>query len=77
LGPGDPDAGVVAARRAVELQPQYPPNWLALGEALSKTEDTDGAYQAYTKARDAAQAWPDGADKEGWLREAQQGLQKK
>ena len=77
LGPGDPDAGLAAARRAVELKPQYPPNLLALAEALSKTEDADGAHDAYAKARDAAQALPAGPDRDGWLREAEQGLQKK
>ena len=77
LGPGDPDSGLTAARRAVELKPQYPPNLLALGEALAKTEDPAGAHDAYAKARDAAQVWPAGADKDDWLREAEQGLQKK
>lgn len=77
LGPGDPDAGLVAARRAVELKPQYPPNLLALAEALSKTEDSKGALDAYAKARDAAQALPAGPDRDGWIREAEQGLRKK
>ena len=77
LGPGDPDAGLDAARRAVKLKPQYPPNLLALAEALSKTEDANGAHDAYAKARDAAQALPAGPDRDGWLREAEQGLQKK
>ena len=77
LGPGDPDSGLTAARRAVELKPQYPPNLLALGEASAKTEDLAGAHDAYAKARDAAQAWPAGADKDDWLREAEQGLQRK
>ena len=76
LGPGDPDAGVVSARRAVKLRPQYPPNLLALGEALSKTDDAAGARDAYGKARDAAQAMPVGADRDGWVREAEQGLRK-
>lgn len=77
LGPGDADSGVVAARRAVELKPQYPPNLLALGEALAKTEDANGAHDAYAKARDVAQASPAGPDRDDWLREAQQGLAKK
>jgi hypothetical protein len=77
LGPGDPDAGVVSARRAVQLQPQYPPNLLALGEALSKTDDAAGARDAYGKARDAAQALPSTPGRDGWLREADQGLQRK
>jgi len=77
LGPGDADAGLVAARRAVELRPQYPPNLLALAEALAKTGDANGAREAYTQARDAAQALPVTADRNGWLREADQGLQRK
>jgi hypothetical protein len=77
LGPGDPDAGLVAARRAVELRPQYPPNLLALGEALAKTGDATGARDAYARARDEAQALPASEDRDGWLREADQGLQRK
>jgi hypothetical protein len=74
LGPGDADAGLVSARRAVELRPQYPPNLLALGEALSKTEDAGGARDAYGKARDAALALPATPDRDGWLRDANEGL---
>ena len=77
LGPGDPDTGLVSARRAVSLRPQYPPNLLALAEALSKTGDAAGAAETYAKARDAAQALPDTPDRESWLREADQGLQRK
>jgi hypothetical protein len=77
LGPGDVDAGLVSAKRAVELRPQYPPNLLALAEALSKTGDAAGARETYGKARDAAQALPATADRDGWVREAEQGLQKK
>jgi tetratricopeptide (TPR) repeat protein len=77
LGPGDADSGLTAARRAVELRPQYPPNLLALGEALAKTGDATGAREAYTRARDEAQALPANKDRDGWLREADQGLQRK
>jgi Tfp pilus assembly protein PilF len=77
LGPGDADAGLTSARRAVELRPQYPPNLLALAEALSKTGDASGARETYAQARDAAQALPDTPDRDGWLREADQGLQRK
>lgn len=76
LGPGDPDAGVEAARRAVGLKPAYPPNQLALAEALSKSGDVNGARDAYAKARDAAQALPASPDREGWLRDADAGLKK-
>jgi hypothetical protein len=74
IGPGDADAGLVSARRAVELRPDYPPNLLALAEALSKTGDANGARDAYAKARDAAQAMPASPDRDAWLHEAEQGL---
>jgi hypothetical protein len=77
LGPGDADAGLVSARRAVEFRPRYPPNLLALAEALSKTGDAASARETYAKARDAAQALPETPDRDGWLREADQGLQRK
>lgn len=74
LGPGDPAAGVDAARRAVTLRPQYPPNQLALGEALAKSGDTQAAREAYQQARQAAQALPADPDRDEWLREADRGL---
>ena len=74
LGPGDAEAGLVAARRAVALRPQYPPNLLALAEALAKTGDASGARENYARARDAAQALPAAADRDEWLREADQAL---
>lgn len=77
LGPGDTEAGLVAARRAVELRPLYPANLLALAEALAKSGDTDGAKLNYTRARDAALALPVTDDREDWLRQAQQALQRK
>ena len=77
LGPGDAEAGLVAARRAVALRPQYPPNLLALAEALSKTGDGNGARENYARARDAALAQPAAADRDEWLRTADQGLQHK
>ena len=76
LGPGDPDAGLESARRAVQLRPAYPPNLLALGEALSKTGDANGARDAYAQAHAAAQALPASPDREGWLRDADAGLKK-
>jgi hypothetical protein len=76
LGPGDPAAGVVAARRAVSLQPRYPPNLLALAEALAKSGDEPGAHQAYRQARDAALPLPASADRDAWLLEADRGLER-
>lgn len=76
LGPGDAEAGVAAARRAAALRPQYPPNLLALAEALSKTGDPNGARDTYGRARAVAQALPASADRDGWLREADEGLRR-
>jgi hypothetical protein len=83
LGPGDVEAGLIAARRAVSLRPEYPPNLLALAEALAKNGDSTGAKESYARARDAAQALPAGedrdaiADREEWLREATEALQRR
>jgi hypothetical protein len=77
LGPGDAEAGLVAARRAAMLRPNYPPNLLALAEALAKTGDSSSAREAYARAREAALALPSAADRDEWLRAADQGLQRK
>jgi hypothetical protein len=77
LGPGDAEAGLIAARRAATLRPQYPPNVLALAEALAKTGDANGARENYERARDLAQALPSAPDRDGWLRQADQALQRK
>lgn len=74
LGPGDTEAGLEAARKAVSLQPDYPPNALALAEALSKTGDAKGAHEGYQRALELAQAAPAGAERDGWVHDAQQGL---
>jgi hypothetical protein len=76
LGPGDPDAGLIAARRAVALRPDHPPNLLALAEAQAKTGDAAGARESYARARDLAESLPAGTDRDEWLREAEQGLRK-
>jgi hypothetical protein len=77
LGPGDAQAGLAAARRAVALRPLYPPNLLALAEALAKTGDLSGAREYYARARDAALALPAADDRDEWLLEADQELQRK
>ena len=74
LGPGDPEAGVAAAQRAVSLRPQYPANQLALAEALAKSGDLQAAREAYQRARQEAAAQPPGPDRDAWLREADRGL---
>lgn len=74
LGPGDAERGLAAAHRAAALRPQYPPNWLALGEAQSKSGAAADARASYLRARDLARALPDTADRAEWLKEAEQGL---
>jgi hypothetical protein len=76
LGPGDPEAGLAAARRAVALRPDHPPNVLALAEALAKTGDAHGAQDTYRRARDLAQALPPSRDRDDRLHEADQALSK-
>ncbi len=76
LGPGDPETGLAAARRAAALRPEYPANVLALAQALAKTGDAHGAQDAYRRARDLSQALPPGRDRDDWLREAERGLSK-
>jgi hypothetical protein len=75
LGPGDPEAGLAAAHRAVALRPLYPPNLLALAEALAKSGDASGARENFARAREAALAQPAAPDREEWLRSADEGLQ--
>jgi len=75
IGPGDPDAGLAAAQRAVTLQPQYPPNVLALAEAQAKTGDGQGARQSYAHARDLAQGFPPSTDRDDWVSQADKALQ--
>jgi hypothetical protein len=74
LGPGDIEAGLAAAHRAVTLRPLYPPNLLALAEAMSKMQDKSGARETYMRAHDAAMALPATADRDEWLHEADQGI---
>ena len=76
LGPGDAEAGLMAAHRAATLRPQYPPNFLALAEALAKTGDYNGARENYEHARALAQALPAATDRDGWLREADAALRR-
>lgn len=75
-GPGDPDQGLVHARRAVEIGPEYPPNLLALADASAEVEDSSAARRYYDEALAAARAWlerghPDAGE---WIEEAQDGL---
>ncbi len=50
-GPGDPELGLEHARAAVRLSPTYPPNLLALAEALAGQGIRDEARGTYEQAR--------------------------
>lgn len=76
LGPGDPEAGLAAAKKAVALKPDYPPNVLALAEALAKNDDAGGAQTSYRHARQLAEASPAGPDRDDWIKQADAGLKR-
>jgi hypothetical protein len=65
---------LAAARRAVSLRPEYPPNVLALPEALEKTGDTRGARETYLRAQLLIQSMPPSSDRDDWRRQADQAL---
>ncbi len=75
-GPGDPDRALEEARHALEIAPDYPPNLLALGEALANLEDASGARDAYTRALGQAQErlLREDPDAKEWIEEARKGL---
>jgi hypothetical protein len=79
LGPGDPDAALSAAQRAVDRDPAYPPNLITLAQAQAKTEASAKARASYEQARVAVAAWqgatPDAAaDRASWQHDIEQGL---
>lgn len=71
-GPGDQDKGLDHARRAMQRFPDYPPNRLALGEALLATGDAAAGLAAYREGRRLAAALADQGDKDApeWIAEA-------
>ncbi len=83
LGPGDVDAAVTAAQRAVKREPAYPPNLIALGQAQAKAVGTAPARATFAKAQQAAQAWTGAssdqpaevaATRAKWQQQVEQGL---
>jgi tetratricopeptide (TPR) repeat protein len=78
LGPGDLEAALEHAQKAVELRPEFPPNSLALGEALAAAKQRGEARDAYARARSLAlerrsAGDPDAAD---WIAQADEALAK-
>ena len=75
-GPGDPELGLRHARTAAELRPDYPPNHLALAEALSTSGDAEGGRLEYRRALDQARALAEKGDRDAaeWAAEAEAAL---
>ncbi len=69
LGPGDVEEGLEAARKAVQLRPDFPPNQLALAEALLKNGDRPRGRAAAEKAIELARSKPgsDSPDAPSWV----------
>jgi tetratricopeptide (TPR) repeat protein len=78
LGPGDPELAIEHAKKAVALAGDYPPNVLALGEALMAMKDRPGAREAYGRARKLAESQKGGGDPDApeWIAQADQALAK-
>lgn len=76
LGPGDPEAALPEALAATRIAPGYPPNQLALGEALRKNGREQEARRAYSEALRLATALParEDPDAAGWADDARAAL---
>jgi tetratricopeptide (TPR) repeat protein len=76
LGPGDPKAALPEAQAAVRAAPDYPPNQLALGEALRKNGQSAEAQAAYARALRLASAAATLGDPEaaGWIDDARSAM---
>lgn len=72
LGPGDPEAGLDAAREAAARAPDFPPNPLALAEGLAANGDAAGARDAARRALALAEARQAAGDPDAheWVAEA-------
>jgi tetratricopeptide (TPR) repeat protein len=69
MGPGDPEGALPQAQAAARIEPSYPPNQLALAEALRKNGHAGEARAAYAEALRLASADAD-PDAAGWADEA-------
>jgi len=75
-GPGDSDLGLRHARAAVALRPGYPPNQLALAEALAATGGAGAAGAARRLALELARKLASAGDPDApeWIAEAEKDL---
>ncbi len=72
IGPGDVEEALVHARTAAELRPGYPPNQLALGEALLRNDDRARGAEVLRRAIELSGKAPWSADPDapGWVADA-------
>jgi hypothetical protein len=75
LGPGDVDAAVAAAQRAVKRDPAYPPNLIVLAQAQARSDGAPQARVTFARAQAAVQAWPVDAERTPWQATIAQGMQ--
>jgi len=75
-GPGDPEQGLAHAKKAVALRPDYPPNRLALAEALAAAGDTAGSVAAGREALRLAEARVAAGDPDAneWVSQARKSI---
>ena len=73
IGPGDSEGALQDAQAAVKVAPDYPPNQLALGEAMAKNGHAAEARQAYARALRFAEV-SDDPDAPGWAADARKAL---
>lgn len=76
LGPGDPEAGLPEAEAAVRVDPDFPPNQLALAEALKMNGREAESRAAYSRALRLATTGPmrEDPDASGWADDARSAL---
>jgi hypothetical protein len=76
-GPGDPELGLEHAKKAVALRPEYPPNRLALAEALAAAGDAAGSLAAGREALRLAEARAAAGDPDAheWVSQAHKSIE--
>lgn len=75
-GLGDPELGLAHARKAMARRPGYPPNHLALAEALAVNGDRAGALSEYRHALALSESRREAGDLDAveWVHEAERGI---
>jgi len=78
-GPGDPELALDHARKAVGLRPDYPPNRLALAEALVAVGSDEEGGREYENALALSREWESRGepDAKEWREEAEEALRQK